>query len=871
MHNADVQDEAQWQKIVLQDAVSVNGVKGRVKFIGETKFAKGIWYGIELNKPLGKNDGSVNGIRYFFIEEKKIATNGPCYGLFCKRNALQLCNPANNEPSLLKNDNTLHDKVKALQVQCESLTSELDVSEQQKDQLRAAIENLSINESDLLSQTSGLNKLVEALKVENDDMKIRLEEFAISTDPSNNTVAQNFDVKKLWDNNRLLQGLLEQTTASYNEAMKVQEDLLEENTQLLEENTALSKKISDLTLRLEQTNVTISDLAQQLEAQSKSSNIVDKLTNDNILLTNDIKSLKNQIKEVCAKEKLNEHLRITYEELEQELNLQLSNLQSALENKQILANNYIEENARLKSMLELSESQATDKCQGLELKVNTLNEELYQNKLLKEFYKVCEPFAQPHLGVLSSQLQYLADVMEGENAACSSFMVIQNYTVLKILSCICHALHTYSMKKAPTCLETTAQDFEFNNIQISMWLSEFLQRRFSSKQEIASSICKFLKENEFLDKDVTLILKILHPIFETIIPKLLAAFKGSNDISNEDVLFFISSLYERSFSVTAKIGELIEEQEVLKQNKNLLLNPACNSTLSSILETFFSNPVFLQQESSCQHSLEMLKYYFLEIESFLESKIIFTEYASQTSVSSESVQKSGEDKFLTLPLSDHFSEENSHLKEILLQKQNNLTELETKIKIISARDSERKYLEENIKSLQKDLNKKKKEIHSKSEMLHTLKEENANLLSSLKNMELGLYQIESNSNLNRMHLSRKEVDRINLVSEIMELKETVKRQVKDKKQVGIDFSWLDELLIVEKKQSSEGHLYRGLNTLGGEMADFVNNSRIIDLGFYESFKENELSNETDDSYVTYLKHKRKNILFKFQNTVTYGE
>jgi len=53
----------------IGDRVIVSGTKpGKIVFLGETQFQTGQWAGVELDKPEGKHDGSVQGIRYFQCE-----------------------------------------------------------------------------------------------------------------------------------------------------------------------------------------------------------------------------------------------------------------------------------------------------------------------------------------------------------------------------------------------------------------------------------------------------------------------------------------------------------------------------------------------------------------------------------------------------------------------------------------------------------------------------------------------------------------------------------------------------------------------------------------------------------------------------------
>lgn len=61
------------------DRVLVAGRKlGIVRFMGDTKFSSGTWCGVELDDPVGRNDGSINGVRYFKCSVDRGIFAPPC-------------------------------------------------------------------------------------------------------------------------------------------------------------------------------------------------------------------------------------------------------------------------------------------------------------------------------------------------------------------------------------------------------------------------------------------------------------------------------------------------------------------------------------------------------------------------------------------------------------------------------------------------------------------------------------------------------------------------------------------------------------------------------------------------------------------------
>ena len=67
---------------VIGSIVDIPVGRGLVCFYGPTSFSPGKWVGVELNEPVGKNDGSVQGVEYF--------TCKPNHGLFIRMSQVKV-------------------------------------------------------------------------------------------------------------------------------------------------------------------------------------------------------------------------------------------------------------------------------------------------------------------------------------------------------------------------------------------------------------------------------------------------------------------------------------------------------------------------------------------------------------------------------------------------------------------------------------------------------------------------------------------------------------------------------------------------------------------------------------------------------------
>jgi len=70
-----------WLVVGESVRISPDSKLGVIAFVGETEFAPGLWVGVVLDSPTGKNDGTVSGVTYF--------TCKPKFGIFVKPDKLK--------------------------------------------------------------------------------------------------------------------------------------------------------------------------------------------------------------------------------------------------------------------------------------------------------------------------------------------------------------------------------------------------------------------------------------------------------------------------------------------------------------------------------------------------------------------------------------------------------------------------------------------------------------------------------------------------------------------------------------------------------------------------------------------------------------
>uniref|UniRef100_A0A8C7Z3Z4 CAP-GLY domain containing linker protein 1a n=1 Tax=Oryzias sinensis TaxID=183150 RepID=A0A8C7Z3Z4_9TELE len=243
------------RELKMGDRVLVGGTKaGVVRFLGETDFAKGEWCGVELDEPLGKNDGAVAGTRYFQCQPK--------YGLFAPVHKVTRIGFPSTTPAKAK---TTVRKVVATPSGLKRSPSASSVSTMSS---VASSVSAKPSRTGLLTETSsrynrkisGTTALQEALK----EKQQHIEQLMAERDMERAEVAKaTGHVGEMEQEISLLREEQEQMEAKMDQLRAMVEAADKEKVELLNQLEEEHRKVEDLLFRVEEACITKGDLETQ--------------------------------------------------------------------------------------------------------------------------------------------------------------------------------------------------------------------------------------------------------------------------------------------------------------------------------------------------------------------------------------------------------------------------------------------------------------------------------------------------------------------------------------------------------------------------------------------------------------------------------
>ncbi|KAG7665768.1 NIP100 [[Candida] subhashii] len=333
----------------IGDKVTVRNENGIIRYIGNTQFAPGLWYGIELDLPRGKNDGSIDGVRYFDCHNT--SSGGGNYGIFVREHfittAIVTTETTRNENRPISNESRLHKIIEKLQTKLRQLT-EASVEYRQQlhnvnNQLKEKIGIVNSLEIKLEMQTTDndyLRSAKDQLEEKLQDLTIKYQELQrdfllVSEELEINQQLEHEisileideytddDVKNLILRNREI----EETLNSFKQQAEINESNLREEIKQLKENQIDESKLKDLETQLEESRATIRVLQERIDAFAVLEKVTDSLTVENEELTRNIQSLQQTLDE---RSELHELEREVQDQVEIDLRSEIQILQETI-------------------------------------------------------------------------------------------------------------------------------------------------------------------------------------------------------------------------------------------------------------------------------------------------------------------------------------------------------------------------------------------------------------------------------------------------------------------------------------------------------------------------------------------------------------
>ena len=317
------------QKVIVRDEPGV------IRFIGTTKFAPGIWFGIELTNPNGKHNGSVQGISYFTCSK----TDG-LYGVFVKERLLQLAStPASSSPlSLIETESfssssNIDRRYNMDNVLTSPSSNQRYDDSMDYDKLQATIEMHRKDNEYLWGFKLQLETKLEQLQKEYSTLKDKhaaaLEEIEINQELEkelDNIDVENYtaqDLKILISRSKAVEASLHQ----YKDNER-QKDI--EIDTLLKKLNETNAKLAQSEAQLFSKECDIAALKEKIEFLADLESMTEQLSLENNNLKRSQTELRETIKEMNEIRNLDKNLEAHYDAVEEQLKLEISQLKDEL-------------------------------------------------------------------------------------------------------------------------------------------------------------------------------------------------------------------------------------------------------------------------------------------------------------------------------------------------------------------------------------------------------------------------------------------------------------------------------------------------------------------------------------------------------------
>ncbi|KAM9914823.1 hypothetical protein OXX69_000263 [Metschnikowia pulcherrima] len=493
--------------VTLGQRVSVRGESGVVRYIGSARFAPGEWIGVELDRPHGRNDGSVQDIRYFECQ------NPGNYGVFVRADVLdETSSPRRNSaagPDVKTVVHKLQIKLKAAMEEIgrskttiAELQAELDKKGSAQDELEGSLEQATVELEYLRTHNTELTQSLESLRekydilstdysIVNEELEIykELERAVSSSSPQGPVSVEDFQT--LLQHNKKLELALSSLRNVCEDAQESKAKTIELLNTKTSEFADLKESYEALNQRLEASESVIGQLQEELEISADSRSIIEYLTSENEQLQAKLSELTQSVNELTELHEMDNSIEenralaeMEFKQSIKALQTELSSHKSDLEKLQSTNRALFEESNDLKRKLVEGQSpNDTRQYEELILETKKLrvahSQASLSNGILSDSNKEISTLTGRLVpDEFKSQIELIKSLKKSHAVVSSLLSQMQNFPIsslkfeaclsllglassIELLECVAEFVHLKEQQDHET-LEQVVSDFESN-------------------------------------------------------------------------------------------------------------------------------------------------------------------------------------------------------------------------------------------------------------------------------------------------------------------------------------------------------------------------------------------------------------------------